>query len=957
MKIRTPFFIVLSTALFLSFFTSAASSAPNSPKLPVKVRKETREDVYQLFRTPDNRHYPYARWWWNGSRISEKEILRELDIMDAAGIRGVEINTISFHADMDTLHPHYPAIPVLSDEWVRMINVAADGCKERGMTCDMIIGSGWPYGGEFLPRSEQIQMLTIETFDLKGGTTFSIPRSEILDKVNPPVFSPGKAPEKELLYLRLMPKHIGHFTEGVAYNNLVTNDTITLDVPKGEHVLYCFVKLTGYMYVIEGAPGAGGPVLNHFDGEAVRKYLDRFSNCLNFKNGNLKGKIRATFTDSFELEGANWSAAMLDEFEKRMGYSLYPYLPYVIEKVGHMGDRVDETYGSEFSPQVTEEIVNRVRNDFEHVKIAMFRENFIDVYNQWCHENGLKSRVQAYGRDLHPIEASMYIDIPECETWFWGETGLVFPENNYLNGRNYSMINKFVSSGSFLSGHNIVSCEEVTNVVNIFQASLEEIKIVGDMSNLSGVNHSVLHGFNYSPNLEAAFPGWIKFGAYFSESNTWWPYMRLWADYKARISAVLQNSELQADIAVLHPLEDLWSKHGQQRDPFPAVVYPKYAHGVWEAIHQSGNGCDFVSENIIQQSKVRNGQLTFGPRSYKTILLIEVSSLAPETAQMLSEFVEKGGRIICIGEAPHQSWGKVDAQARDAKVSDIMAKIKQRHPDRLIETAPPANDEPVLDWWRNIQQLYNVMPFVRIEKPNKFFSQNYYKAGKRDIFFFVNYNIENSVDMHIGFPASVKGKQPWLWDTETGERYMLSASGEALNLHFGPAETKMIVFDTDRNGKMLPVIAPGDSVYTVNGMWALTANHIDKTTQTFQIDSLVDLNTLPMPWLRHFAGVLEYTTEIDVDDPSAFRILDAGLTNNGVTELWLNGEKVGVKWYGERKFNVSGKLKKGDNAVTIKVTTLLGNYTKSSKDNPVSQRWADWQSYRPIGLSGPVRLY
>ena len=838
-----------------------------------------------------------------------------------------------------------------------MVNVAADGCKERGMVCDMILGSGWPYGGEFIPRNEQIQMLTVETFDLKGGTKFSISKNDIVDKVNPPIYSQGEAPEKELVYLRLMPKQIDRFTEGVEYNHLVNNDIITLDVPQGEYVLYCFVKLTGYMYVIEGAPGAGGPVLNHFDGKAVRKYLDRFSDCLNFKNGNLKGKIRSTFTDSFELEGANWCAGMLDEFEKRMGYSLYPYLPYVIGKIGHMGDRVSEEYGSQFSQQITEEIVNRVRNDFEHVKIELFRENFINVYNQWCHDNGLKSRVQAYGRDLHPIESSMYIDIPECETWFWGETGLVFPENDYLHGRNYSMINKFVASGSLLSGNNIVSCEEITNVVNIFQASLEEIKIVGDMSNLSGVNHSILHGFNYSPNREATFPGWIKFGTYFSESNTWWPYMRLWADYKARISAVLQNSEPQADIAVLHSLEDLWSELGQQRDPFPSEVYPKYAHNVWEAIHQNGNGCDFVSENIIQQSKIKNGQLTFGPRSYKTLLLIEVSSLAPETAGMLLEFAASGGQIICIGKAPCRSWGKRNSEANSAKVNSIVSGIRRRYPNRFIEVAPPSENKPILEWWSEIQQVYTVTPFVKIDKPNKFFSQNYYKAGKRDIFFFVNYNIENSADLRLGFPASLTGKQAWLWDADTGERYKLSTSGDAFNLRFGPAETKIIVFDTDREGKTLPAETPNDSVYTINGTWELKANHIDKTVQTFQIDSLIDLNTLPIPWLRHFAGALDYTTEITIDNSSAFRILDAGLTHNGVTELWINGEKIGVKWYGERKFDVSEKLKQGANTVTIKVTTLLGNYTKSSKENPVSQRWADWQTYRPIGLSGPVRLY
>jgi len=61
------------------------------------------------------------------------------------------------------------------------------------------------------------------------------------------------------------------------------------------------------------------------------------------------------------------------------------------------------------------------------------------------------------------------------------------------------------------------------------------------MSNISGVNQSILHGFNYSPQ-EAKFPGWIKYGTFFSENNTLWQYYPLWFEYKARLSAVLQNS-------------------------------------------------------------------------------------------------------------------------------------------------------------------------------------------------------------------------------------------------------------------------------------------------------------------------------------------------------------------------------------------------------------------------------
>lgn len=52
---------------------------------------------------------------------------------------------------------------------------------------------------------------------------------------------------------------VAHFTEGVSYDEQAGNDTITVDVPEGEYVLYFFVKLNGYSRVILGAPGASGP--------------------------------------------------------------------------------------------------------------------------------------------------------------------------------------------------------------------------------------------------------------------------------------------------------------------------------------------------------------------------------------------------------------------------------------------------------------------------------------------------------------------------------------------------------------------------------------------------------------------------------------------------------------------------------------------------------------------------
>jgi hypothetical protein len=382
------------------------------------------------------------------------------------------------------------------------------------MVCDLIVGSGWPFGGEFLKKEEQTQMVTIETIDLEGNREYRFPINDLLDKVDPQIHSKNKTVYKDLIMARLLPNEADRFTEGEDLTDQINNrGVLTVNVPNGKYVLYYVVKLTGYMAVINGAPGASGPVLNHYNRPVVESYLERVSG----KIGDMGNYIRAMFCDSMELEGANWNDDLPDEFKKRRGYSLLPYLPFVLKKVGHMGNPVDEEYGTKFNTEVTD-MLKRVNLDFYKTRIELFKERFIDPFNEWCHRNHVKSRMQAYGRGMHPLEASMAVDIPECETWLHRDVGREYP-NTGLTGRAPTMVNKYVASGALLSGKKIVSCEEVTNTSMVFMATLENIKIIGDQSNLAGVSHSNLHGFNYSPP-EAPFPGWIRYGTYFNERNT-----------------------------------------------------------------------------------------------------------------------------------------------------------------------------------------------------------------------------------------------------------------------------------------------------------------------------------------------------------------------------------------------------------------------------------------------------
>ena len=60
------------------------------------IEEKSLEEYFRGFQNPPVNSRLFVRWWWNGNRLDKDEVLRELDVMKAAGIGGVEINPIAF---------------------------------------------------------------------------------------------------------------------------------------------------------------------------------------------------------------------------------------------------------------------------------------------------------------------------------------------------------------------------------------------------------------------------------------------------------------------------------------------------------------------------------------------------------------------------------------------------------------------------------------------------------------------------------------------------------------------------------------------------------------------------------------------------------------------------------------------------------------------------------------------
>ncbi|MDT0651059.1 glycosyl hydrolase [Autumnicola edwardsiae] len=944
-------------------FTVGGMLLYNTPAMARNIFKEDAtelsDNLYQLFKDPPPNYRPFVRWWWNGNKIERNELARELELLKDVGIGGVEINPISFPSNTDDMN--ITSVEWLSDEWIDLLKFTFDKAKSLDMTCDLLAGTGFPFGSKVLEGEERSQIVVIAVKKIKGPADREFSLFDLYAEADPEIYNSYSGRKVEMLSLKLVPDPLNDIKDVIDLSDQIVNETIKISIPKdSSYALYALVEIEGFMGVIQGVSKV--PVLNHFDSDAVNKYLNHITDRIESRIGPIGSDIRAFFADSLEVEGANWTSGMVEEFKKRRGYDILPFLPFILFKIGRMGNTIDENYTVGFSPEFNN-MIERMRFDFALTKAELFHDSFILNYTKWCTENNVKSRAQAYGRNYFLLEGSFEIDIPECETWLKYGLGEDIAEEDFTQypwhlGRGNTMINKYVSSAAHLKDKNIVSSEELTNTAMVFNESLEIFKIAGDQSAVSGVTHPIFHGFNYSPK-SATFPGWITYGGYFSENNTMWPYFKNYTDYRARLSALFQQSTMFADIAVLPPIPDMWGEVGAQMEPFPTVVSPNYQSLVWEAIHQNGNACDYVSEKVISDSKISKGFMSYGKRKYNILFLIEIHSLNPATAKRIYDFIENGGRVFCIEAYPEKSLGWNNHIRNDQEVKNWVAKMKD-YPNRFIFLKKPRPENSFIDWFKDIQEKYKISPYVSIESPKSFINQVRYQSDSAEIFMFNNSSNKHDCELNVNFSEKIfKNKQAWLWDAVTGDRFRLKLSKGNLKIDLGPADSKLIVFDQNKKGKdWKPKPENGSGSKILNNTWDLELHYIDGKKVDTEIKTLNDLKDDPE--YSHFGGTATYKSTFEVHDKKAFHYLNLGKVH-GISEVIINGRNAGTQWYGKRIYDLKDLLENGENLLEIKVITVMVNYMKSLENNQIAQYWTNEgrknQPLQSIGLEGPVTIY
>lgn len=178
----------------------------------------------------------------------------------------------------------------------------------------------------------------------------------------------------------------------------------------------------------------------------------------------------------------------------------------------------------------------------------------------------------------------------------------------------------------------------------------------------------------------------------------------------------------------------------------------------------------------------------------------------------------------------------------------------------------------------------------------------------------------------------------------------------AICANIGPSESWIVVLNKLSNGEDFRILPDSSASQNYLKHWDVTLTHShEKWTKDTTMDTLVDLRNTPFD---KFMGTIEYRTNYYVVTDSLPQYINLGKVCE-ICQLTVNGYDCGIKWFGKRVYDIAPYIRKGNNKIEVKVTTLMGNYLQSMPENPVVKRFLISRNtpLMPTGLIGPVSIY
>ena len=544
--------------------------------------------------TPLPEAKPGTRWWWLGSAVDKPNLEWNLSEYARVGIGAVEITPL-----YGVQGNEKNELQFLSPQWMQALKDVQDISREKGIEVDMNCGTGWPFGGPLVPIEEAAcKAIFVDTLIHA--------KSVDVNTISLPV------PEKERPYAKL--QCIKAFPTGQTDQ---------------WRIIAVYASRTRQK-VKRAAPGGEGWVIDHFDRQAVKHYLDRFEQA--FASSGVPYP-HTFFNDSYEVYHANWTPTLFDEFLKRRGYDLRNHLP---ELLGFKDDG------------------NQVLSDYRETLSDLLYENFTLQWVAWSHSHGVQVRNQAHGSPANLLDLYAAVDIPEIEGFGLSEFGIKgLRTDPGMTRKNYSDLSmlKYAPSAAHVMGKPFTSSETFTWLTEHFRTSLSQMKPDLDLMFAAGVNHVFFHGSCYTPK-DDPWPGWKFYASIdMSPTNSIWRDAPFLMQYIERCQSFLQMGKPDNDFLVYLPVHDMWKQRTKELlMQFDIHAMDKHAPTFIQSIlriDSLGYDCDYISDRQLEKVTLQDNLLvTEGGTRYKGIIIPTGTTISPALKALLSRW----SSLVVYGE-------------------------------------------------------------------------------------------------------------------------------------------------------------------------------------------------------------------------------------------------------------------------------------------------------------------
>jgi hypothetical protein len=373
--------------------------------------------------------------------------------------------------------------------------------------------------------------------------------------------------------------------------------------------------------------------------EVTRRFIElthkKYAEAAGEKLGNL---IYATFTDEPSSMGHTF---------QNLGYGVYPWKKNLSDEIySRFGWKPEDKWLTIMFDEGNEGKKLRYQY-FSLVSEFMSRYHFRSV-KEYCNSQGIKASGHLLLEESLPIQALLYGDIMAC----YREMDI--PGIDVLTGmpeftRRYLYSSRMAASAAELNENTEVMSEICPIADKRFhngkEAPTNDVKGTINRQMLGGVTRFN----NYLRLQHASQKEKMEFNS-----------------YVARISTMMNGGFRASSIAVLYPIETIWTKFR----PAPAwnKSWDDMAGGdpnvrkvseVLDSVadHLYANRWEFsyIDVRALVESKVTKGKLCHGSLKWDLLVLPGIETLSLKAMETIRSFVNSGGKVLALKSLPENS--------------------------------------------------------------------------------------------------------------------------------------------------------------------------------------------------------------------------------------------------------------------------------------------------------------